>query len=129
MTRRPLVVARRTGLRFTLMLLGLTAPAVAQRAKKEAPEFTKQSLLIVNFEPGPGADVRFARDAADAVRSRAAKLINNKQEVEVIDDRSVSDALWRAGFNPDSAYALAGIRALARQLRADEIVVGTVTRN
>jgi tetratricopeptide (TPR) repeat protein len=111
-----------------MLLLSLAMPVLAQRTKKPAPEFTKQALLIVNFAPGPGADVRFARDGADAVRSRAAKLIDNKQEVEVIDDRQVEDALWRAGFNPDSAYALAGIRALARVMRADEIVIGTVTR-
>lgn len=121
-------MARRT-VRFTLLLLGLAAPVVAQRAKKEAPEFTKQSLLIVNFAPGPGADIRFARDGADAVRSRAAKLINNKREVEVVDDRTVVDALWRAGFNPDSMYAIDGIRTLARQMRADEIVIGKVTRS
>jgi tetratricopeptide (TPR) repeat protein len=127
-----LVVVRRTGLRFTLLSMALAvlaAPVTAQRAKKPAPEFTKQSMLIVNFAPGPGADLRFARDGANAVRSRAAKLINNKQEVEVIDDRDVTDALWRSGFNPDSAYALAGLRALARQMRADEIVLGTVSRS
>jgi tetratricopeptide (TPR) repeat protein len=105
------------------------APAAGQRAKKPAPEFTKQLLLIVNFAPGPGADVRFARDAADAVRSRAAKLINKKQEVEVVDNDDVTDAVWRAGFNPDSMYALAGIRALARVMRADEIVLGEAARN
>lgn len=121
-------MVRRASLRFSIALLSLAAPALAQRAKKPAPEFTKQALLIVNFAPGPGADIRFARQGADAVRSRAAKLINNKQEVEVIDDRDVQDALWRAGYNPDSAYALAGLRALARVMRADEIVIGTVTR-
>jgi predicted Zn-dependent protease len=110
-------------------MLALAMPATAQRAKKPAPEFTKQALLIVNFAPGPGADVRFARQGADAVRSRAARLINNKAEVEVIDDKLVSDALWRSGYNPDSMYAIAGIRALARQMRADEIVIGKVTRN
>ena len=122
-------MVRRTGLLFTLLSLAFAAPVAAQRAKKEAPEFTKQALLIVNFAPGPGTDIHFARDGADAVRSRAAKLISNKQEVEVIEERAVVDALWRAGFNPDSMYAIAGIRSLARQMRADEIVIGTVTRN
>jgi tetratricopeptide (TPR) repeat protein len=122
-------VVRRARLRFTLLLsLALAGVLPAQRGKKAPQEFTKQSLLIVNFAPGPGADIRFARQGADAVRSRAAKLISNKQEVEVIDDRAVEDALWRAGFNPDSAYAITGIRPLARQMRADEFVIGTVTR-
>lgn len=111
------------------MFVALAVPLSAQRAKKDVAEFTKQALLIVNFAPGPGADVRFARQGADAVRSRAARFINSKNEVEVIDDKLVIDALWRSGYNPDSMYAIAGIRSLARQMRADEIVIGKVTRN
>ena len=45
-----------------------------------------------------------------------------------VDDRLVVDRLQRAGYNPDSAYAIDAVRQLARLMRADEIVVGTVTR-
>lgn len=121
-------MARRAVVRSICLLL-FAGTAAAQRAKKEAPEFTKQALLIVNFAPGPGADVRYAHQGADAVRSRAARLINNKTEVEVIDDKLVADALWRQGYNPDSMYAITGIRMLARNMRADEIVIGKVTRD
>lgn len=101
----------------------------AQRGKKDVPEFTKQALLIVNFAPGAGADVRLGRRAADAVRSRAQKLIANKREVEIIDHEDVITAMEHAGFNPDSMYAIDGIRQLARIMRADEIVIGSVSNS
>jgi tetratricopeptide (TPR) repeat protein len=118
------------GVHKTLLILSLAClaqPARAQRGKKDAPEFTKQALLIVNFAPGEGADVRLGRRAADAVRSRTSKFITNGKEVEVVDLRLVNTAVERAGFSPDSMYALTGIRALARFVRADEIVIGTVS--
>jgi tetratricopeptide (TPR) repeat protein len=109
-----------------LPLFVIARPAIGQRAKKDAPEFTKQAVLIVSFAPGVGADARLGRRAADAVRSRAAKLINNDREVEVIEERKVVTAVEHAGYNPDSMFALTNIRQLARLMRADEIVIGTV---
>ena len=72
----------------------------AQGGKKDGPEFTRQGLLIANFSPLPGADMKFARRASDAVRSRIGKL-SNKREVEVIDGDDVAYELERAGFNPE----------------------------
>ena len=69
---------------FLAGFLGVAPVLQAQRGKKEPLEFTRQGLLIVNFIPGPGADLRLGRRAADAVRDRVAKLVN-KREVEVID--------------------------------------------
>lgn len=98
--------------------------AVAQ--KKPQPEFTKQAVLIVNFAPGAGSDVKAARKAADVVRSRASKMIPNRQEAEIIDAQTVEIMLEKSGFNPDSMFAIDGIRQLARQMRADEIVLASV---
>src|SRR5262245_51538504 len=64
-------------------------PLEAQR--KDAQEFTKQGLLIVNFRPAAGADLKLGRRAADAVRSRMGRLVN-KREVEVIDGGEIA---WR----------------------------------
>lgn len=117
----------RVGRMTFVALAALSAGRVASAQKKPGPEFTKQALLIVNFAPGQGADIKLGRKAADAVRSRAAKLINNRQEVEVIDAEAVITAVERAGYNPDSMYAIGGIRQLARIMRADEIVIGNVS--
>ncbi|HTE45633.1 MAG TPA: hypothetical protein VK636_10350 [Gemmatimonadaceae bacterium] len=111
--------------RVLVSLVAVSSAAGAQRGKKELPEFTKQGLLIVNFTPGRGADMRLARRAADAVRDHIDKLAN-KSELEVIDGENIRLKTERAGYSPDTIYELGVIRALGRQLRADEYVVANV---
>jgi tetratricopeptide (TPR) repeat protein len=117
--------------RKAVFLLGLTgivgfAPAAyAQRGKKEPLEFTRQGLLIVNFIPAAGADLRLGRRAADAVRSRVAKLVN-KKEVEVIDGDDIRTQLERAGYSPDTTFSDGEAHAIGRFLRADEFLVAYV---
>ena len=107
-------------------LLGIAPSLEAQRGKKEPLEFTRQGLLIVNFVPGPGADLRLGRRAADAVRDRVAKLIN-KREVEVIDGGEIRTQLERAGFSPDTTFTIGEAHAIGKFLRADEFLIAQVT--
>src|SRR6185437_10628062 len=55
-------------------LAGLTATAQGQK-KKASAEFTRQGLLIVNFAPGAGADLKLGRHAADVVRDRIGRFL------------------------------------------------------
>lgn len=100
--------------------------AHAQRGKKDAPEFTRQGLLIVNFTPGPGANMKLGRNAANDVRSRVGHLVN-RREVDVIDGGEISYRMERAGYNPDTTYSHDDMRALGKFLRADEYLIGRVT--
>jgi tetratricopeptide (TPR) repeat protein len=104
------------------------APAAvrAQRGKKEAQEFTRQGLLITNFQPLAGANMKLARQAAEAVRSRVGKLVN-KRDVDVIDGDDIEIRMERAGFNPDTVYEMRDIRAVGKYLRADEFVIAAVS--
>ena len=98
----------------------------AQRAEKDAQEFTRQGLLITNFAPLAGADMKFARRTTDAVRSRVAKLAN-KHDVNVI---SGDDIAWKfelAGFDPDTSYGIREIRSMSRYFRTDEYVLARVS--
>jgi tetratricopeptide (TPR) repeat protein len=106
------------------LLSGAAAPLGAQRAG--ALEFTKQGLLIVNFTPSMGADMKLARRAADAVRSRVGRLVN-KREVDVIDGAEIAWRLERAGFNPDTTTDAGAIHAIGKYFRADEYLLATVT--
>ena len=106
--------------------LGIAPMLQAQRGKKEPLEFTRQGLLIVNFIPGPGADLRLGRRAADAVRDRVAKLVN-KREVQVIDGDEIRTQLERAGYSPDTTFAQGEAHAIGRFLRADEFLIARVT--
>lgn len=108
-----------------LLSLAFTQPIAAQRGKKEAPEFTRQGLLIVNFAPLAGADMKLARRATDAVRSRLGKLAN-KRDVDVIDGDEIAYQMQRAGYDPDTAFTVRDIRAIGRFLRADEYVFARV---
>ena len=111
---------------FVTGFLGIAPALGAQRGKKEPLEFTRQGLLIVNFVPGPGADLRLGRRAADAVRDRVAKLVN-KREVEVIDGEEIRTQLERAGYSPDTTFATGEAHAIGRYLRADEFLIARVT--
>lgn len=98
----------------------------AQRGKKDAPEFTRQGLLIVNFVPGPGANMKLGRNAGNDVRSRVSHLVN-RREVDVLDGGDISYRMERAGYNPDTTYSVSDMRALGSFLRADEYLIGHVT--
>ena len=110
-----------------MLALGLPLlSARAQRGKKDSQEFTRQGLLIVNFTPGAGANMKLGRNAANDVRSRVGHLVN-RREVDVIDGGEISYRMERAGYNPDTIYSLTDMRALGKFLRADEYFVGRVT--
>jgi len=98
-----------------------------QQRKQGVPEFTRQGLLIVNFAPGPGADLRLGRRAGDAVRSRVGKL-SNKREVDVIDGGAIRDQLERAGMPTDSAFSLDDIHAIGVFFRTDEYLSARVAK-
>ncbi len=106
--------------------LGLPSVVLAQGGKKESPEFTRQGLLIINFIPRAGADIKIGKRAADAVRSRVGKLVN-KREVDVIDGGDIEYRMERAGYNPDSTYSISDIHATGKYFRADEYLLAYVS--
>lgn len=109
------------------LLVAASTSAFAQ-GKKGAPEFTRQGLLIANFAPMRGVDMKFARRASDAVRSRIGKL-SDKRETEVVDGGDVAYELEKAGYDPDTTYTPSQIRAIGRFVRADEYVIGRVSND
>ena len=102
------------------------APPKPKEPPKDGQEFTKQGLLIVNFTPRPGADMKLARKAADAVRSRVGKLVN-KREVDVLDGDDIAWRMERAGYNPDTSLDVRDIRAVGKYMRADEFIVASIS--
>ncbi|HEY2906559.1 MAG TPA: hypothetical protein VGJ29_11720, partial [Vicinamibacterales bacterium] len=106
-------------------LLGAAAAAQGQN-KKVAPEFTRQGLLIVNFAPGAGADLKLGRRAGDVVRDRLARFVDKKQ-VDVIDGDAIRIRLFTDGFSPDTTYSVSVAHAIGRFLRADEFLLAHVS--
>jgi tetratricopeptide (TPR) repeat protein len=118
---RPVVAGAVAG----LLLLGTAREASAQ--KKPPPEFTRQEVLVANFRLDSGADLRIARRVADAVRSRLDDLSDGK-ETNIISGGDIRFELTRSSYSPDSALPRPDLRILAGNLRADELIVGTVER-
>ncbi len=105
-------------------LLG-TSGLAAQRGRP-VQEFTRQELLVSNFEIDSGASLRAARRLADAIRSRLSKAVNDR-EVRIISGTDLRFQLTFASFAPDSAVSRRELRLLGAELRADEVIVGTLT--
>jgi tetratricopeptide (TPR) repeat protein len=95
-------------------------PLGAQRHQ----EFTQQGLLVAPFK---SAERKLGNKVADEIRGRVEKA-GNKRELEVIDEKSMTTALFNAGFPPDMVPDLTQVRALSRYLRADEYLMGSVER-
>lgn len=108
------------------LLIGSSAAVQAQQKRRESQEFTRQGLLIVNFAPRAGADMKFGRKAAEAVRSRVGKLVD-KKEVEIVDFGDVAYRMDRAGYNPDTTFEIRDVRSMGKYFRADEFVVASVS--
>lgn len=110
-----------------LSALSLAWAAGAGAQKRPLPEFTRQGLLVMNFQTGTGADWRVGRKLGDEIRDRAAKLLNGR-EVEVIGGNEVQRKMALAGFPADFQMDPGTLEAVSRIVRADEYVVGRITR-
>jgi tetratricopeptide (TPR) repeat protein len=102
--------------------------ASAQQGKSSQPEFTRQDLLIVNFTPRAGADMKLGRNAGNALRSRIGRFVNGR-EVEIVDGNEIEWQMQRAGYDPDTIFAIHDIHSIGQLLRADEYVLGYVSNN
>src|SRR4030095_394720 len=108
----------------TILLLTAITPVRNPLGAQRHQEFTQQGPLVSPFK---SADKKLGNHVADEVRGRVEKAAN-KRELEVIDEKAMSTALFNAGFAPDMAPDLSQVRALSRFLRADEYLMGTVDR-
>jgi tetratricopeptide (TPR) repeat protein len=104
------------GVAWLLLLPFLPLPSAAQQ------QFTRQIILIPPFD----GTARLGNAAADAIRGRVQRAYN-RREVQVISEYDMLQVLERSGITGDSVD-VAHIRSLARHLRADEIIFGTVKR-
>jgi hypothetical protein len=106
--------------RAALALLLPHALAAAQPAQ----EFTQQTLLVAPLHPG--GSIRAARQVASTLRSRLARL-TPRRELFVVGTDTIDILLRNSGYRFDSALTNVEALVLARRMRADEVVLGTVT--
>src|SRR5690349_5175915 len=82
-----------------LLLVTALPPVRNPLGAQRRQEFTQQGLLVSPFS---SAEKKLGNHVADEVRGRVEKGAN-KHELEVIDERAMSNALTNAGFAPDLA--------------------------
>jgi tetratricopeptide (TPR) repeat protein len=102
------------------LLLTVPVTAVGQ-------EFTQQLLLVAPLHPeaaGP-TNRRLARQVASTLRNRLSRLLP-RREVYIVGNAAIENLLIESGFRPDTVFNELATLSLARQLRADEVVVGRV---
>ena len=108
----------------TILLLTAITPVRNPLGAQRRQEFTQQGLLVSPFK---SADKKLGNHVADEVRGRVDKAAN-RRELDVIDEKAMTSALFSAGFPSDMVPDLSQVRALSRFLRADEYLMGTVDR-
>ncbi len=98
---------------------GLTSSLTAQRPSADVPR-----ILVATFK----SDDRTAGvEAGDAIRQRVTQEVPVRQ-LWVISKNDINNTLEASGYRPDSALSANDLKELAKLLRADEIVDGTVTK-
>lgn len=88
-----------------------------------AQEFTRQTLLVAPLH-AEGSD-RVARQVAAGLRTRIARL-SERRELFVVGGDTVESLLENSGFRGDTVLSEVQTLVTARQMRADEVVVGRV---
>jgi tetratricopeptide (TPR) repeat protein len=104
-----------------LLVGGALSPAQAQQRGQATP--TTPRLVVVTFR---GPDRAAAVAAADAIRDRLMREYSMRQ-LWVIDKKNLATQLGASGYPVDEPLTQNDAQALAKVMRADEYVDGTVT--
>ena len=110
-----------TGLACSLALTTVAAVAGAQRPQMPGPD-TKR-VLVTTFR----GDVEAGVKAADEVRDRIKSEFNIRTLMPT-SKRDIDTTLATSGYKPDSALSPNDIKELAKLVRGDEIIDGTVQK-
>lgn len=110
---------------FAAAALVLATSPVAARAQRAAqgPGPDTPRILVTTFR----GDVEGGVKSADEIRARVSSDFNAKT-LWPISKKDIEATLTQSGYRPDSALSPNDIRELAKLVRADEIIDGTVTK-
>jgi tetratricopeptide (TPR) repeat protein len=124
-TRRFLPIGRVSAALAVIASL-LIAPSTSDAQRRQPPqEFVQQTIIVPNFH---SSNRKLGAQAGEAMRDRVGKGVSRRQ-LEVVPHDVFREKLTRAGFRDDTVFALVQMQALARDLRADEYLVGEVERD
>lgn len=120
------VMQRRATIAVALTLGFLSAPAaLLAQSRRALPDANTPRLLVAVFASN---DRSSGVQAADAIRTRIQSNANVKQ-LYVIPKTDITNYLESSGYKADSSLGPSDLKELAKLLRADEVLFGTVTRS
>ena len=121
--RQPTIRTRPRPRPLPLPLPLLAVLLVALPSTAATQEFTRQTLLVAPLHPD-GSN-RVARQVAGGLRTRIGRM-SVRRELFVVGSDTVESLLENSGFRADTVLNEVQTLVLARQMRADEVVVGRV---
>lgn len=101
------------------LVAGIPSILVAQRPGADVPR-----ILVATFQSN---DRNAGVEAGDAIRQRVTQEVPQR-DLWVISKNDINNTLEASGYRPDSALSANDLKELAKLLRADEILDGTVTK-
>jgi len=117
--------------RFALSTAGLlaaaamtAAPSVAAAQTRQGPGPDTKRVLVTAFRSDADGGVKLAEE----VRNRITGDFNIRTLMPV-SKKDIDNTLVSSGYRPDSALSPNDIRELAKLVRGDEIIDGTVTKS
>jgi tetratricopeptide (TPR) repeat protein len=117
--------------RFALSAAGLAAalavsvaPSVAgAQVQRQGPGPDTKRVLVTAFRGDPSGGVKLAEE----IRNRVTNDFNIRTLMPV-SKKDIDNTLVSSGYRPDSALSPNDIKELAKLVRGDEVIDGTVTR-
>jgi tetratricopeptide (TPR) repeat protein len=116
--------------RFALSAAGLVAaiavsatPSAAGAQVRQGPGPDTKKVLVTAFR----GDVQGGVKLAEEIRSRVTSDFNIRQLMPV-SKKDIDNTLVSSGYRPDSALSPNDIKELAKLVRGDEVIDGTVMR-
>jgi tetratricopeptide (TPR) repeat protein len=91
--------------------------------RPQGPGPDTKRAVVTTFRGDPAAGVKLA----DEIRSRIQSDFNIRQLMPV-SKKDIDNTLVASGYRPDSALSANDIKELAKLVRGDEVIDGTVTR-
>lgn len=108
---------------FAAALAVATVPSLASAQRQQLPGPDTKRVLVTTFR----GDVEGGVRAANEIRDRIAKEFSVRQLLPT-SKKIIDTTLVNSGFTPDSALSPNDIKELARMVRGDEVIDGTVQK-
>jgi tetratricopeptide (TPR) repeat protein len=109
-----------------IAIAAVSAPRITRAQNRQQPGADTPRILIATFR-APAANAALGVDVAEAVRSRVQSE-NPIRNLYVLPRNDINNYLTSSGYKADSALSVSDLKELAKLMRADEILDGSVTK-